>query len=167
MNPSPRAHVYRMLVVLVVGVAGFLVFKTLAVPASWDSERWYRTDAEQELKQQPLLFGGNESCLNSSCHVAPQHGSHQMRFEMLGRGAHQGLACEVCHGPLRNHVQDGKAVGHAPMNSNSDLCLSCHQSLVTRPQQFAQFSESLLHHSLLNVTELSACRGCHDPHDPN
>lgn len=167
MNPSPRAHVYRLLILLVIGIAGFAVVKKLAVPESWDYERWYRLGAEEDLKQQPLRFGGNESCAGSICHVDSRPQTHQVRFDALGRGNHKGLSCEACHGPLGDHVQDGKPVGRMPMNSNSDLCMSCHQKLVTRPQQFAQFSEDLLYHALLGVTEISACRSCHDPHDPN
>ncbi len=167
MNPSPRTHIYRMGVLLVLGIIGFAVIRTLAVPASWDSENWYRLDAEEELKELPMRYGGNESCTNSACHEGHQSKTHEPRQVALADGQHSGLACEVCHGPLTNHVKDGETVGHALINGNNDLCLSCHENLVTRPEQIAQFKETLLYHALLGVNELSACRSCHNPHDPN
>ena len=99
MSPSPRTHIYRMGVLLVLGVVGFAVIRTLAVPESWDSERWYRVDAEEELKELPLRYGGNESCTGSACHEGHQPKTHEPRQVALADGQHSGLACEVCHGP--------------------------------------------------------------------
>ncbi len=167
MKPSPRAHIYRLVGLLVIGMAGFLVLKNLAVPPSWDFEKWYRLDAEKELQELPLRFGGNESCTGSTCHDGHRPATHDPRHEALAGGRHSGLACEVCHGPLIDHVEDGETVGQAVINANNDLCLSCHRHLITRPEQIAQFSETLIYHALLGVNEISACRACHDPHDPN
>ncbi len=32
MNPSPRAHIYRLLAVMIIGIAGFIGIKILATP---------------------------------------------------------------------------------------------------------------------------------------
>lgn len=167
MNPSPRAHIYRLIVLMVLALVGFIAVKTVAVPESWDSERWFRGDAAEELKHLPMRIGGNESCTGSACHDDDGPRNHQDRYDSISGGSHQGLACENCHGPLSDHVKDGRTVAQARMNSNNDLCLGCHQRLVGRPEQFAQFSETLLYHQLLNVTIISPCRACHDPHEPN
>jgi hypothetical protein len=76
-NPSPRTHLYRLGIVLIVGFVGFVGIVALAAPASWNYEiaNWYRTDALEELKAQPMVYGGieeissskrNEAC--QSCH---------------------------------------------------------------------------------------------------
>ncbi len=166
MNPSPRAHVYRLVALLVIGIAGFVGIKILATPAGWDHERSFRPAAEEELKALPMRFGGNESCAASACHEDDRPKTHDYRLEAVSRGLHQGLACETCHGPLSEHVQDDKTVGHANLDPNIKLCLSCHQQLVSRPEEYAQFSETLLYHDLLNVSAISSCRACHDPHEP-
>ncbi len=76
MNPSPRAHIYRLLAVMIIGIAGFIGIKMLATPAGWDHQRSYRPAAEEELKALPMRFGGNESC------AAKPHGQ---RFQLLLR----------------------------------------------------------------------------------
>lgn len=166
MNPSPRAHVYRLIAVLALAAVAFIAVRTLVVPDSWDTEAWYRRDAVEELKQQPMRFGGNESCTGSACHEDDRPRNHQYRYDSVARGRHQGLACESCHGPLSEHVVSDKTIAHAKINANNDLCLACHQRLVSRPEEFAQFSTTLLYHGLLNVTNVSPCRACHDPHEP-
>ncbi len=167
MNPSPRAHIYRMILALIVFVAAFIGIRALAIPDSWDSERWYRTDSLGELQSLPLRYGGNESCDTAGCHD-PEDATarHQEKLASLALGPHQGLACEVCHGPVAEHVKDGKKVNAAKVTVANDLCMSCHQKLIGRPEQFAQFSETLIYHKLLNVRERSLCRACHDPHEP-
>ncbi len=165
-NPSPRAHIYRLVIILILGTAGFLGIKTLAVPDTWDDEKWYRRGAEEDLKAQPMRIGGNESCLASACHDDARPNTHDARYKTVSQGRHQGLACENCHGPLSAHVKDGETVGHARLDPNTELCLGCHQRLVSRPKDFTQFSVELLYHEILKVTDISPCRACHDPHEP-
>jgi hypothetical protein len=164
MNPSPRTHIYRLLIALVIMGVVFIGIRALAIPESWDSKRWYRGDALKDLQQLPLRFGGNESCQDSACHEPTQR--HPARIKALAGGKHRVLSCEVCHGPLSDHVRDGKKLGKARIMPTNELCMNCHQQLISRPQQFAQFSETLIYHKLLGVRETTICRGCHDPHEP-
>ncbi|MEN8131974.1 MAG: hypothetical protein ABFS45_17685 [Pseudomonadota bacterium] len=166
MNPSPRAHIYRLFFALIVFVAAFLGIRALAIPDSWDSERWYRTDSLGELQSLPLRYGGNESCETAGCHNPEEAARHDKKLAALALGPHRELACEVCHGPVADHVKDGKKVNEAQVTVANKLCLSCHKKLIGRPEQFAQFSETLLYHELLKVRERSLCRACHDPHEP-
>lgn len=166
MSPSPRSHIYRLVLILVLGISGFLVVRSLAIPESWDGDRFYRQDALQELKDRPLRFGGNAACAGSGCHEGERVSSHRRRFLAISQGKHQSLACENCHGPLVAHARDGRKVGYAQLTVENSLCFSCHLALVSRPRKFAQFSEQLLYHKLLKVNTGSPCRDCHDPHDP-
>jgi len=63
---SPKSHLYRLGIVLVVFFTGFVVIRSYAVPASWNYNAWYRGDHQEDMKKLPLFYGGNESC--KSCH---------------------------------------------------------------------------------------------------
>ncbi len=164
MNPSPRAHIYRLLLVLFVIGAVFIGIRALAIPDSWDNQRWYRKEALAQLQSLPMQFGGNHSCKESECHEPPKR--HQAKLDAVTNGNHNGMACEVCHGPLARHAKDGEKIDDAEMTAANELCLSCHRQLISRPEQFAQFSETLLYHELLDVRKITPCRACHDPHEP-
>lgn len=165
MTPSPRTHIYRLLIALVVLIGVFIGIRALAIPDSWDSKRWFRQDSLNDVAQLPLRFAGNGSCGGAGCHEKSMR--HLEKMAALATGQHQGLACEVCHGPLSDHVKDGEKIAPAKVNVANTLCLSCHAKLMGRPQNFAQFSDTQLPHKLLNVHEISLCRACHDPHRPN
>jgi hypothetical protein len=167
MNPSPRAHIYRMLIALAILGVVFLGIRALAIPESWDEQRWFRRDSLDDIAQLPLHYGGNEACQTSGCHDLEQPMRHAEKLATLASGMHQGLACEVCHGPASEHVKDGQKINDAQVKVATEICMSCHQTLTGRPAQFAQFSESEIHHKLLDVKARSICRTCHDPHDPN
>ena len=166
MSPSPRAHIYRLLIALAVLGVVFLGIRALAIPASWDNERWFRKDSLGDIKQLPMKYGGNESCETVGCHDKEQTARHEEKLSSLAYGKHQELACEVCHGPVSAHVKDGEKANDAQITVANKLCLSCHDALTSRPEQFAQFSETQLYHELLNVKKRSLCRACHDPHEP-
>jgi hypothetical protein len=71
---------------LVIGLIGFLTVKTLATPASWNHEEWYRGDSPAEIARLPLSYGGNESC----------QGCHREVHDEVVAFSHKGLSCESC-----------------------------------------------------------------------
>ena len=166
MNPSPRSHIYRMVVVLVLVAAGFAALRSLAIPDSWDDELFYRVDSLDELKLQPLRIGGNAECAGSGCHEQQRLVKHKEHFAALSRGNHSGLACENCHGPMSVHASDGKRVAPAPINRENTLCLGCHAPLLSRPKGFPQFNADNTGHSYFDVEITTPCLDCHDPHEP-
>jgi predicted CXXCH cytochrome family protein len=166
MNPSPRSHIYRMVVVLVVIAAGFAALRSFAIPDSWDNELFYRVDSLDELQLLPLRIGGNEACAGSGCHEEQRLAKHKERFHALARGNHSGLACENCHGPLSDHISDGRRVAPALINRENTLCLGCHGPLLSRPQDFPQFNAENTGHWYFDVEITTPCRDCHDPHEP-
>ncbi len=166
MNISPRTHIYRLLVLLVLVVVGFIAVRGLAIPSSWDSEQFFRLDSLDELKSQPMKIGGNESCAGASCHDQEKVAKHKTQLATVGRGSHKGLACENCHGPLSVHVSDNKKIASAVIDHENKLCLGCHGQLVSRPKKFAQFDTEHTGHWYFDVEITKPCRDCHNPHNP-
>jgi nitrate/TMAO reductase-like tetraheme cytochrome c subunit len=166
MSVSPRSHIYRLVVLLVVIAAGFAAVRSLAIPDSWDNEKFYRVDALEDLTLQPLRMGGNEACAGSGCHEEQRVAKHKERFNALAKGNHSGLACENCHGSLSEHISDDSRVASALINRDNTLCLSCHAPLLSRPKGFPQFNAENTGHWYFDVEITTPCRDCHDPHEP-
>jgi hypothetical protein len=64
--PSPRAHIYRLLLILGAAFLGFLGAQGWGKPEGWNEQDWYRLAALQELRLQPVKFSPKSQCLN--CH---------------------------------------------------------------------------------------------------
>ncbi len=165
-DPSPRAHLYRLGVLMIAGFIVFLGVMVVAAPASWNYEiaNWYRTDALEELQRQPMVYGGiaevsasqrNESC--QSCHE-----DDLKEFKKL---KHKQLSCESCHGALGDHARDGRKIAVAVIDRERGQCLNCHAPLPNKPRGFSQFTtdENRKHEKL---EAGAACLKCHDAHDP-
>jgi predicted CXXCH cytochrome family protein len=166
MNISPRSHIYRLIVLLVIVVVGFVAVRGLAIPSSWDSENFYRLDSLDELKLQPMQIGGNESCGGASCHDQERVAKHKTQLATVGKGSHKGLACENCHGPLSAHVSDDKKIASAVIDRENKLCLNCHGKLLSRPKNFPQFDTEKTGHWYFDVEITKPCLDCHSPHNP-
>lgn len=162
MVPSPRNHLYRLALLLILAIAGFVWIKGWFVPAGWDEEKWFRTGALEELKQQPIMFGGNRTC-TEGCHGKTRK-DHRAVGYSLATGVHMNLGCESCHGPLYKSGHDQLAAAQIPRDSG--LCLRCHDDVPARPRMVGLFSESLMAHQALDVKRDSNCIQCHDPHAP-
>lgn len=162
---SPRSHIYRLGLVLVMALLAFIGIKRLATPGSWDYTAWYRRDALPQLQQQAALYGGNASCVASSCHHTVVN--HEAKLSMLHEAAHDGLSCEGCHGPLAQHVSDGRKVADAWVNRDNDLCLGCHGPLLGRAHKVAQFDPNVNKmHEMIEAEQTTRCGNCHNPHAP-
>ena len=154
--PSPKSHLYRLAGVLLVALVAFLFIKSWAQPDSWDFEHWYRRDSLNDMTEQPLAYGGNESCL--TCH-------EDSNSELLD-AAHNRLSCESCHGALADHVQNGEKTADAFVDESTWQCLNCHDDLVTKPKGFPVFRKDKSHAEMNVVEEGIVCSLCHAPHDP-
>lgn len=176
MTPSPWSHIYRLILVMVLGIGTLLFLKGFVVPESWDAQAWYRKNALAELQKQPLRFGGNESCHQSACHqenaADPKSKElavlHQTKFDQIQQSVHKTLSCEACHDALTNHVEKGHKIPDAyfKIERNSVLCLTCHRPLLGRDTKIVQFSEEFSMHKMMQVTEAKSCISCHNPHAP-
>ncbi|MEA3412939.1 MAG: cytochrome c3 family protein [Pseudomonadota bacterium] len=154
-DPSPRSHVYRLVLLLAVAGWAFFWVKDWMVPESWDAAGWYRAAAAEELTDQHDTFGGNVSC--SGCH-------REWMGEFNG-GGHSALSCESCHGPFGAHANGLQRTAEAPVDSSRQACLRCHGTTPGRNTGFPRFNESF-HRDSLRVPEDRSCMDCHAPHDP-
>lgn len=163
MIPAPSNHLIRLVLVLAIAIGGFFWGKQFFVPEGWDTERWYRTGALEQLRQQPIRFAGNETCMNG-CHGKTRKDHRAIGQALLG-SVHHHLSCEGCHGSL--HAESGShAMAAAQIPRDSGLCLRCHDERPARPRKVGLFSESLLAHKALNVKRDANCIQCHEPHSP-
>lgn len=155
-QPSPKAHLVRLALVLVGALFVFLVLKAIITPASWNYEDWYRGDALALNESYEVVYGGNESC--NACH-------EEVNKE-LAEFKHQALSCESCHGALADHVKEGEKIGNAYVDDESTWqCLNCHDARVNKPANFPQFSKKTNEdHQEMDADML--CTACHTPHDP-
>ncbi|MEE8393169.1 MAG: cytochrome c3 family protein [Rhodospirillales bacterium] len=157
-DPSPRAHLVRLGLIMAAGVVVFLVLKSVLVPASWVDEGgdWYRGESLNEMMEQPLIYGGNESC--QVCHSDV--------IEEMDEFKHKTLSCESCHGALIDHVQDEQKIADAFVDDESTWqCLNCHDERITKPEGFPQWNkQKAVEH--MQMEEGMLCITCHTPHDP-
>ena len=131
---SPKAHLVRLALLLVLCGVGFAAVQTFMVPSTWNSAEWYRAGSLEDLKEQPLMFGGNESCI--ACHKNDRENAHIRATKEIRSGMHISLSCESCHGPAGLHVRDGEKIAQARIEYSGLLCLSCHNNLISTPASF-------------------------------
>jgi len=162
--PSPKTHLYRLGIVLAVFFAGFLLLRAVATPASWNSEGWYRAAVLEEMKAQPLVYGGISSLStrkrNETCQTC-----HAKEVKLLGKKKHKKLSCESCHGPITVHVAGDKKIAAAEIDRTRAQCTNCHSVQINRPQGFPQFVMKIDKHKQAAKEELP-CLKCHEAHDP-
>lgn len=165
MAPSPYAHVFRLIVLLVVLGVVLAFLRDLAVPRSWDHAKGYRLATLPELARLETHYEGEPSCVEGACHLSEYPPGHARQREVLAGGGHSNLACEGCHGPISNHVTGGRALKRPPPAEPTNLCLGCHRPLLGR-QAVPLFDPDNPLHEAEEPGRHPSCPDCHDPHDP-
>jgi Zn ribbon nucleic-acid-binding protein len=102
-----------------------------------DTEKWASL---------PINYVGSSVC--NDC--------HQDKYSMWEKGNHDTVACENCHGPAREHLENSSP---ETVDESRGLCGLCHARIVSRPSNFPQ----------VNMDEMGgdeACDTCHNPHEP-
>jgi Zn finger protein HypA/HybF involved in hydrogenase expression len=144
-DPSPRSHLYRLALVLLAALVVFLGIAAVAMPASWnfDMGYWHRADALEDMKQQPLIYGGivdiSVSERNQACRSC-----HKGTTKTLRKLKHKALSCESCHEARFDHVREGRKIADAGIDRSTWQCLNCHDEYAPG----------------------TTCLKCHDAHDP-
>jgi len=141
-------HLFRLAAVFLVGLAMFLVLRSLLVPRSFGRYGHYRANAITEAAALPVSYAGHQVC--EDCHSDVK--------DIKSKGVHKDVACESCHGPLAAHASDPASVTPAKLDT-ATLCARCHQENIAKPKGFPQ----------VNAAEHSggaACNSCHQPHSP-
>jgi len=147
-NFKDAGHLLRMAAVFAVGIALFLVARSIFVPKSFGQYGHYRGAALAEVASKPVMFAGHGAC----------EGCHTDVYEVKSKGVHAHVACEACHGPLAKHADDPTAL-QPPKMDVAVLCVRCHEAGLAKPKTFPQVVSA--EHSGGVV-----CDTCHQPHSP-
>ncbi len=169
---SPHSHLYRLVLVLFMAALTFAGLVVVLIPGSWnfDMANWYRLDSLEDMKSQPMVYGGidtlsgtnrNEACV--SCHK-----DTVKKFKKL---KHKRLSCESCHEAVLDHVKEGKKVNAAFVDKSTWQCLNCHDDLINKPIGFPTFrtTEKYAKHREFKAGKFppeTTCLKCHSSHDP-
>ncbi len=143
------AHLVRPALVILAGLAIFLVVRGAIIPKGFGQYGHYRPGALELVRQRPIAFAGQDTCI--LCH------DDKAKERAAGKHAH--VACEACHGALAQHADDPGA--HVPkLPEVASLCVRCHEQDAAKPKSFPQVAS--VEHSGGVV-----CNTCHQPHNPH
>lgn len=152
---SYRRHITRLLIIIALLIVGFLVVRSLLIPASFGEYGHYRGNNLEEQMNIPLVHQSSDFC--SEC--------HQLQLNDWMESGHRSVNCEVCHGHWEIHNGNLKTM---TADKGSGACLLCHQKLTGRPSDFPQIGSLAMHLEEQEVSEEDEydCIDCHDPHMP-
>ena len=137
-----------LLGVFALAVIGLVVARTYLIPETFGQDGHYRTAAVDSIIAHEKKYAGHQEC--ALCHSA-------INDRRLA-GNHQGVSCEVCHGPAADHVAGPMNV-KPPAPRERGLCPLCHAYNPSRPTGFPQI-DPVAHNPL------TPCITCHEPHEP-
>lgn len=139
----------RLLPLFVIFIGLFLLVRYFLVPESFGEYGHYRGASLEENAILEPHYAGKEAC--AEC--------HDDMAASLAEDQHQGLSCEMCHGPGMAHV-------NAPDESVLDKptarehCGKCH---ATNP---AKRKDVIVQIELEEHYPDNECIKCHNPHKP-
>jgi cytochrome c553 len=143
-------HIVNLLVLLACFLLVSIAAKIFLTDPSFYRFGTYRADAVPELAIGEPLFRGAANC--QTC--------HSERYSTWSNGSHGKVQCEVCHGPDRDHPDNGKTLIAA---DSIRLCTVCHLAMPARP---AAQSQIVLAEHPSPGEAMQQCHTCHDPHSP-
>lgn len=142
-------HLIRPALVLLAGLALFMVVRGMVVPKDFGKYGHYRPGALDAARAKPVAYAGQETC--AMCHEA--------EAAVRKQGRHAKVACEACHGPLAAHADDPTSL-KPKLPDTAVLCARCHEKDAAKPKGFPQVVTA--EHS-----SGMPCNSCHKPHDPH
>lgn len=154
------SHIFRIVFILIfVGVVGVVV-RAKVLPQSFGKYGHYRGSAIDDELNRPIRNGTNASCLVCHPHIR----------EMHLEGVHKTVSCEFCHGPVADHVKDGKVIAKLPKKEGKEikkLCLRCHNQIIrARPKESIKMISMPQHLEQKHVRTDHNCNQCHNGHAP-
>ena len=141
-------HLVRPIVLAGIMLGLFLVVRAALVPDDFGVYGHYRAGALDDVRGQAVQFAGRDAC--TEC--------HDDVVEARVGGAHDGVGCEACHGPLAAHADDPTEVA-VERPDPERLCARCHAHSSYRPIDFPQVD--IADHAMDEP-----CNACHEPHRP-
>jgi hypothetical protein len=150
--------------VLLLAAGGALGARALLKPATFGDQGPYRSAAAAELREQPSLFAGSESC--REC--------HEEAYRFWSYRGHKTIACETCHGASGEHGRKDIEPRPDLRLGDNEQCMACHRKTKGRPADAVSQIEGLPEHMrflegkhfirVKRARSVSHCVFCHDPH---
>jgi hypothetical protein len=144
---GPYAHLVRVAVLFGVAFIIFLVVRGILVPKDFGVYGHFRAGALEDNGQRPVAYAGRGACVDC----------HEDVAEAAAGGAHEGVHCEACHGPLARHAEDPSIDPGLPQAA--ELCGRCHSENAARPAGFPQVD-------IPDHSGGESCVTCHVAHNP-
>jgi hypothetical protein len=141
-------HLIRLGLLFLAGLLGFLVLRSLFVPAGFGELGHFRAGSLVENRERELRFAGRAACVECHDDVAAT----------LAGGGHAGIGCESCHGALASHAADPVEIPGF-VAAAGELCAQCHALNRARPAGHPQVD-------VVAHAEGIACTECHAAHTP-
>lgn len=138
----------RLLVVFAVLIGGLVVTRQVLIPKTFGQRGHYRAAAVTAIQARPVRYAGREAC--AECHTDI--------VEIHGKGRHQTVACENCHGPAAAHTL-APVDNQLPAPRKRAYCPLCHGYDPSRPTGFPQIDP-------VSHNPMKPCITCHNPHQP-
>lgn len=142
-------HLVRPAIVLLAVVGLFLLVRSAVIPKAFGQYGHYRPAALDLIRQKPLVFAGQGTCVEC----------HDDQAKVRGAGKHAHVSCEACHGAQAAHAADPFSL-KPKLPDVATLCARCHERDTAKPKTFPQVVTA--EHS-----GGALCNVCHQPHNPH
>ena len=139
----------RLAIAFAVFISLFLVMRHFLVPATFGQYGHYRGASLEDNAKPEIHYSGQQACIE--CHQDIQ--------DLKVQGPHNGVHCEICHGPGQKHVLSGEAKDILKP-SGREFCGSCHAK------------NAAIHKGAIKQVDMNKnnvgknCTECHNPHQP-
>lgn len=171
-------HLWILLLLIVIGGAGFLWARTQMIPESFGERGPYRGDALDEIAAMPMVLPPDHVCLECHTDVGDE------RAESL----HEAVRCFHCHGTGQEHIAMARKAAESDnvsipaarewdgdfltkidlfVTQDRKTCLVCHETQIGMPEDFKKINvaEHLEDMGADDPTSRDTCFECHGGHD--
>lgn len=141
-------QVTRLAVVFALVGVSLVTARHFLVPDTFGELGHYRASSVDTIRDLPKSYAGREAC--GACHTDVEAARISSN--------HNGVSCEVCHGPALAHA-NAPLDGKPPISRERESCTVCHGFNLSRPTGFPQVDP--IYHN-----PHTPCVACHSPHAP-
>ncbi len=146
--PKIPQQIISLCIIFSAVITIFIVARKSFTPPTFGQYGHYRAKAVEEIKEKSTQYAGSETCIDC----------HDEIYNLKAKSYHKNVACEVCHGPAEEHINDPtESKPEIPRDRNQ--CTICHDYNPARPTGFPQIIAS-------QHNPGKFCTQCHQAHNP-